>query len=112
MKNDIIQAVEEMGESVDNLTMGDQSVPMVQLESLFSRAGKGQSKSITEAHDFAKLSKTLQNRAEKMASDNPNSDGSIGSSHDDSLSADSDHFSAEEMGNGASGGHGRGAYPH
>jgi len=96
MKKDVIRAVEEMGEAAH--IEGKEEVnpaEMVQLERLFSRAGDGQSKSMTEAHDFAKLSKNLQKRAE-LLSDDPNSDISVGSSQD-SASGDSDHF-GEDLG--------------
>jgi hypothetical protein len=47
---------------------------------------------MTEAHDFAKLSKNLQKRAEILSGD-PTSDVSVASSQDgDSFSQDSDHF--------------------
>lgn len=94
MQNDVLKAVEEMGDSADSVSE-DESNPgeMVQLESLFSRYGDGQSKSLTEAHDFAKLSKNLQKRAEILTRD-PTCDASVGSSQD-SASGDSDHFSEE-----------------
>ncbi len=94
MQNDVIRAVEEMGDAVDSVSEDESSIAeMVQLESLFSRHGDGQSKSMTEAHDFAKLSKNLQKRAEILTFD-PTSDVSVGSSQD-SASGDSDHFSEE-----------------
>lgn len=92
MEQDVMQAVKEMNESGDKAEAeGPKKIDMVQLESLFSRSGDGQAKSLTEAHDFAKLSKNLQKRAEILSGD-PHSDVSVGSSHDDSVSGDSDHF--------------------
>lgn len=94
MQNDVLRAVEEMGDAVDIVSEDEvNAAEMVQLESLFSRYGDGQAKSMTEANDFAKLSKNLQKRAEILTFD-PTSDVSVGSSQD-SASGDSDHFSEE-----------------
>ena len=69
----------------------------VQLETLFSRSVDGQARSMTEAHDFAKLSKNLQKRAEQFCTSA--SDGSVGSAQE-SESQDSDYYYDD----GASGG--------
>lgn len=95
---------ERMSQDVDDsvVTTGKEekiSAAMIQLESLFSRTGDGQSKSVTEYYDFAKLSKNLQKRAELMAGDPGAGDISVGSSQD-SGSLDSDHF-GEDMVNSA-----------
>jgi hypothetical protein len=48
---------------------------------------------VTEAHDFAKLSRNLQKRADLLSNSQPeNSDASVSSSADASGSEDSDHF--------------------
>jgi hypothetical protein len=60
----------------------------VQLESLFSRSSDGRARSMTEAHDFAKLSKTLRKRAELLIGGTHPSDVSVGSSHDGSLDSE------------------------
>jgi CRP-like cAMP-binding protein len=104
MQNDVIIALEEMGETTDAASKEESNpAEMVQLESLFSRSGDGQAKSVTEAYDFAKLSKNLQQRAESLNNGDHHSDLSVGSSQD-SASGDSDHF-GEEFGHpGALGG--------
>jgi hypothetical protein len=78
---------------------------MLQLESLFSRSVDGQARSMTEAHDFAKLSKNLQKRADLLTTGpNITSDVSVTSSQDDSVSQDSDHLQSDYGDDGASGG--------
>jgi hypothetical protein len=119
MKKDVIQAVGEMVStmlrsstlvllfcaltwlfSVTFKIKGDVSeeqrneeagVCYVQLESLFSRSVDRQATSMTEAHDFAKLSKNLQKRAEMLSGGAAPSDASVASSQDDSAS-DSEPF--------------------
>jgi hypothetical protein len=88
MQDDVKKAVEEMGDVVDKPS--DESTEHIgkgehiQLESLFSRSSDGRDRSMTEAHDFAKLSNTLRRRAESLTGDRGQaSDVSIGSSHDD-----------------------------
>lgn len=98
MKKDVMRAVEDLGDAVHSDVKEEiNPAEMVQLEKLFSRAVDGQSKSMTEAHDFAKLSKNLQKRAELMRMGDSNSDVSVGSSQD-SASGDSDHFSDDLLG--------------
>jgi hypothetical protein len=92
MHTDVMRAIEEMGDTADAASKEESNaVQMVQLESLFSRSGDGQAKSVHEAYDFAKLSKNLQKRAELLNNGDPHSDVSVGSSQD-SASGDSDHF--------------------
>jgi hypothetical protein len=79
---------------------------MLQLESLFSRSVDGQARSMTEAHDFAKLSKNLQKRADLLTTGpNITSDASVTSSQgDDSASQDSGHLQSDHGDDGASSG--------
>ena len=78
----------ELSEQPPEAKEGDDAANMLQLETLFSRSADGQARSTTEAHDFAKLSKNLQKRADQMAG-GP-SDTSVASSQDDSASQDSE----------------------
>jgi hypothetical protein len=92
LESDVLRALEEMDESAKSLSKEEGSpLEMIQLESLFSRSGDGRPKSVTEAFDFARLSKNLLKRAELMTCDPPAGDVSVGSSHD-SGSVDSDNF--------------------
>ena len=66
----------------------------IQLDSLFSRSGNidGNSRGVTEAHDFVKLSRNLQKRADLLSGGAVTSDISVTSSQDASGSEDSDQF--------------------
>jgi hypothetical protein len=81
MQKDVEKAVEEMGDSTDrNLDDADPDEEnQIQLETLFSRSTNA--RSMTEAHDFAKLSKTLMKRAESLTGSQAE-DVSVASSHD------------------------------
>ena len=109
MEEDVKKAVEEMGDGVDKSS--DEPFKHagrgghIQLENLFSRSADGRDRSMTEAHDFAKLSKTLRRRAESLTDRGHQSDVSVGSSHDDcsqdSASASASHISqSDEQGEG------------
>jgi hypothetical protein len=128
MKKDVIQAVEEMvsimlrsstfvllfcahtwlfsvtfkikGDIKEEQRCEDDGVCHVQLETLFSRSVDRQATSMTEAHDFAKLSKNLQKRAEMLSGGAAPSDASVSSSPEYDSASDSEHFHDD----GASGG--------
>jgi hypothetical protein len=75
---------EGIDKSSDDTAYFSEDEGQIQLDSLFSRSTDGKGRSMTEAHDFAKLSKTLRIRAESLTKDRGHSsDVSIGSSHDD-----------------------------
>ena len=80
-------------------------IGQIHLDSLFSRSGTdGQARSLTEAHDFAKLSRNLQKRADLLCGGTETSDASVTSSQDASGSEDSDHMHmdyADDMDGGA-----------
>lgn len=78
----------------------------IQLDSLFSRSGSidGTSRAVTEAHDFVKLSRNLQKRADLLSGGNITSDISVTSSQDASGSEDSDHLQLESGDDGTAGG--------
>uniref|UniRef100_A0A7R9WNL8 Uncharacterized protein n=1 Tax=Craspedostauros australis TaxID=1486917 RepID=A0A7R9WNL8_9STRA len=65
---------------------------VIHLDSLFSRSStsSGSGRSVSEAHDFAKLSRNLQKRADILSG--IASDASVASSHDASISEDSENI--------------------
>jgi hypothetical protein len=77
----------------------------IQLDSLFSRSGNidGNSRAVTESHDFVKLSRNLQKRADLLSGGTVTSDVSVTSSQDASGSEDSDHFQLEYGDDGTAG---------
>lgn len=77
------------GEIKESDSTRDDEGGNLQLEALFGRSSDRQPTSMTEAHDFAKLSKNLQQRAEVFSSGTP-SDASVASSQDGD--SDSEHF--------------------
>lgn len=90
MQVDVKKAVEEMGDVTDKNSddTDTEEENHIQLETLFSRSNDGRARSMTEAHDFDKLSKTLMWRAESLTG-TPPEDMSVGSSHDGDSSLDS-----------------------
>lgn len=84
MQNDIYKAVEEMGDVSSDFQPGgnDEDHVHIQMDSLFSRSGNidgQQARSLTETHDFAKLSRNLQKRADLLCGE---TDVSVTSSQD------------------------------
>ncbi|KAG7361520.1 metallo-beta-lactamase superfamily protein [Nitzschia inconspicua] len=105
MQQDLMKAVEEMGEAVnkssDDIAEASEEEGQILLDNLFSRSTDGMGRSTTEAHDFAKLSMTLRKRAELLTKQRgPSSDASMGSSHDDFSHDSSSHFSLDDDGGG------------
>jgi hypothetical protein len=89
---------EAIDKSSDDTADFSEDEGQIQLDSLFSRSTDGRSRSMTEAHDFAKLSKTLRIRAESLTNDRGHSsDVSIGS-HDDCSQDSISHMSLNDDG--------------
>jgi hypothetical protein len=96
---DFLLQGEAIDKSSDDTADCSEEEDQIQLDSLFGRSNDGRGRSVTEAHDFAKLSKTLRRRAESLTKDRGQaSDMSIGSSHDDCSQDSLSHISVNEDG--------------